>query len=269
MTTLTLSSSPAMQASPRPVPWRNMLWVTWRQHRVTLISMPAVCGVLAVIMVTEGLHIHHDYAAFRACGSSVSMTCQTINNTFGVPDWHIADAVNIVMNLAPVLIGVFAGVPLLARDLETGTYRYTWTQGIGRERWTIAKLAVIAVVIVVMTEAASQLFSWFFAPYIGQQTLTMQSAGVFFTHGIVFGAWSLLGLSIGALAGVLLRQIMPAIVGTLAAYGVIAVLTWQVLRPNYPVSGFWPMQFFETTWVLVLSVLLIAATVFLVRRRAA
>jgi hypothetical protein len=36
-----------------------------------------------------------------------------------------------------------------------------------------------------------------------------------------------------------------------------------------PVSRFWPMQFVEGGWLLVLSVLLIAATVWLVRHRAA
>jgi hypothetical protein len=36
-----------------------------------------------------------------------------------------------------------------------------------------------------------------------------------------------------------------------------------------PVSRFWPMQFIEAGWLLVLSVLLVAATVWLVRRRAA
>ena len=36
-----------------------------------------------------------------------------------------------------------------------------------------------------------------------------------------------------------------------------------------PVSKFWPMQLIEGGWLLVLSVLLIAATVWLVRRRAA
>jgi hypothetical protein len=36
-----------------------------------------------------------------------------------------------------------------------------------------------------------------------------------------------------------------------------------------PVSRFWPMQFVEAGWLLVLSVLLLAATVWLVRRRAA
>jgi hypothetical protein len=36
-----------------------------------------------------------------------------------------------------------------------------------------------------------------------------------------------------------------------------------------PVSHFWPMQLLEAGWLLVLSILLVAATVRLVRRRAA
>ncbi len=31
------------------------------------------------------------------------------------------------MQVIPVLIGAFAGAPVLARELETGTYRYAWT----------------------------------------------------------------------------------------------------------------------------------------------
>jgi hypothetical protein len=36
-----------------------------------------------------------------------------------------------------------------------------------------------------------------------------------------------------------------------------------------PASRFWPFQWIESGWLLALSVLLIAATVWLVRRRAA
>ena len=36
-----------------------------------------------------------------------------------------------------------------------------------------------------------------------------------------------------------------------------------------PASRFWPFQWIEGGWLLALSVLLIAATVWLVRRRAA
>ncbi|MGD0605948.1 MAG: hypothetical protein ABSA53_20450 [Streptosporangiaceae bacterium] len=34
--------------------------------------------------------------------------------------------------VVPALIGAFAGAPVLARELETGTFRYAWTLGSGR-----------------------------------------------------------------------------------------------------------------------------------------
>jgi hypothetical protein len=51
---------------------------------------------------------------------------------------------------------------------------------------------------------------------------------------------------------------------------------WQALAQHHitqwtsyvPASRFWPLQFVEAGWLLVLSVLLIAATVWLVRKRA-
>jgi hypothetical protein len=41
MTALTVPARPEEDASPRPVPWRRMARVTWRQHRF------ALCGVAA------------------------------------------------------------------------------------------------------------------------------------------------------------------------------------------------------------------------------
>jgi peptidoglycan/LPS O-acetylase OafA/YrhL len=84
----------------------------------------------------------------------------------------------------------------------------------------------------------------------------------------VFAAWTLTAFSLGAFLGMLLRRIVPAMAATLGAYLVLALVTWQFLRDHYPVSTFWPMQFFEAGWLLILSVLLIAATVSLVRRYA-
>jgi len=59
------------------------------------------------------------------------------------------------------------------------------------------------------------------------------------------------------------------LLATLGVYLALAAATWFYLRNHYPVSTFWPMQFFEADWLLILSVLLIAGTVWLVRRHAA
>ena len=36
------------------------------------------------------------------------------------------------MTIAPALIGLFFGAPLIARELETGTFRLAWTQSVTR-----------------------------------------------------------------------------------------------------------------------------------------
>jgi hypothetical protein len=341
MTVLTIPAQPGQDHAPRALPWRRMAWVTWRQHRATLIALPAILGFLSVFLLIAGLKIHHDYAVLTACHPFQSHACQNLNATFNQTDWTIGNTTLIFMNLAPALLGAFAGAPVLARELETGTFRYAWTQGYGRVRWTIAKLTLLGVVIVAVTGAFSQLFTWFFRPFIAQEDLHVLSATVFATRGVVFAAWTLVAFAFGAFLGMLFRRIIPAMAVTLGVYLGLALLTWGFLRKHYllsvvssragigsgfitssdpwvlsqwftgrggqpvspavvyrvighdqiaspgqlarvltqhgytewtryiPVSRVWPMQFVEGGWLLVLSVLLIAATVGLVRRRAA
>jgi hypothetical protein len=270
MTALSLAARPAKESTLRPLPWRNMLWVTWRQHRATLISIPAVFAAVGLCLLFMGLYIHHAWATVIACHPAASQVCQQLNQGFNSTDWPIGNGLHIMMSAVPALIGAFAGGSLLARELETGTYRYAWTQGIGRERWTIAKLVIIAVTVTAAAGALSQLFTWFFTPFLSQQgTLTPLSAGVFDTSGIAFAAWTLLAFTVGALAGMLFRHTVPAMAVTLGVYIGIRLLTWLVLRNDYGVSTYWPEQLIQAAWQLALSVLLIATTVSLVRRRPA
>ena len=77
MTALTIPSLPE-EARLRPVPWRRMAWVTWRQHRVALAGVAALLGALAVYLWLAGLQMHHSYAT--ACHPASSLDC-TINFT--------------------------------------------------------------------------------------------------------------------------------------------------------------------------------------------
>ena len=66
------------------------------------------------------------------------------------------------------------------------------------------------------------------------------------------------------------RQVVPAIVATLAGYTTLAVVVGDVLRANYqPAIHFWRVQWIEGGGLLALSALLIAVTGWLVHRRAA
>ena len=91
---------------------------------------------------------------------------------------------------------------------------------------------------------------------------------VFDTRGIAYAAWTLTALCLGAFLGTLFRRVLPAMATSLAAYLMLGALTWFYLHDRYPVSTFWPMQLFESGWLLALSALLVAATIRLVNRHA-
>jgi ABC-type transport system involved in multi-copper enzyme maturation permease subunit len=256
-------------AALRPVPWRRMVWVTWRQHRATLFGVPGVLGAVAIFLLLMGLWVHQNYTALIACQPASSDACQNLARTFNNTDWTIGSVLMMLVNLVPALLGAFAGAPVLARELETGTFRYTWTQGIGRARHTAARLVLLAIPVTAAAYAFSLVFAWFLGPFVTEQGMSVFNSTVFETRGISFAAWTLVAFAIGAFLGMLIRKIIPAMAVTLGAYLVLALLGAEVLRKHYPVAAFWPMQFVEGGWLLVLSAVLIAATVWLVRHRAA
>jgi hypothetical protein len=247
---------------------------------------------------------------------------------------------------------------VLARELETGTFRFAWTQGFDRWRWALAKLAALAVALAGAGAAFGALVSWCYQPFsaAGNQDLGLYGntpfAVVFGLRQVTSPAWTLAAFAAGALAGMLIRRVVPAIIAALAIYAGLAIAAAGFLRDHYlaplvtsnpnvpgtawiisqwwtkdgrfafagnppltlvnqfcnfpqspggkgggpgggpsssvnpfaqclaphgytmwtsyqPASRFWPFQWIEGGWLLALSVLLIAATIWLVHRRAA
>ena len=55
------------------------------------------------------------------------------------------------------------------------------------------------------------LFSWYYQPFIARATRTAFTRRVFDLRGVAFAAWTLTAFAIGALAGMLIRRVVPAI----------------------------------------------------------
>jgi hypothetical protein len=227
----------------RPVPWRRMAGVTWKQHRMTLAGVAALLGAVAVLLWTAGLPLHQAWAAAAACHPASSPACQNLVLSFNssATDKFMASkgAGGVLLQLLPALIGAFAGAPVLARELETGTFRFAWTQGFGRWRWALAKLMLLAVVLAAATAALGVLVSWYYEPYLGvagqPPDLVQNSpfADLFPLREVTFPAWTLAAFAISALAGMLIRRVVPAIVATLAVYAGLAFGTAGLLREHY------------------------------------
>jgi hypothetical protein len=211
-----------------------MVWVTWRQHRITLAGVFALLGAASLYLLLSGLPMHSAYAAVAACHPATSDICQRVSGDFLRA---YAPGVGITAGLLqaiPALIGAFVGAPLLAREFETGTFRYTWTQGFGRARWAVAKLTPLAVVVTVAAGAFSFLFSWYLAPIFGAGDDNGPLSPTAFNQlGIALAAWTVTAFAIGVLAGVVIRRVIPAIFATLAVWTGLAFATGLFLRPHY------------------------------------
>lgn len=272
---MTVSTTPASRldrgAGPEsgPALGPGMLWVTWRQHRGLLISVAAGCCAAVAALLPTGLRVHHDYGLLAGCHPAASAACQGLSSYFNRTDWHQGEFLHVAVQAAPVLVAMFAGPPVVARELEARTFRFAWTQGIGRVRWTAAKLTLLGSALVLPAFAISQLLTWFYAPFLTTQGQTDLTPTVFDTSGLCYAAWTLLAFCLGAFLGTLLRRTLAAMAVTLGGYVGLAAATWFCLRDLYPVRTYWPMQLLEAGWLLALSAALAWATIWLVRRYAA
>jgi ABC-type transport system involved in multi-copper enzyme maturation permease subunit len=247
MTALSSAPAPAHEnhdASLRPLPWRRMAWVTWRQHRSALTGVAVLFVAIAILFWIVGLRLHHAYAAAIACHPASSFTCNSLVNGFNGMYGLLANG--FILQVVPALIGAFVGAPVLARELESGTFRFAWTQGFGRRRWTLAKVVGLGVLVTAAAGAITVLFSWYYQPYFlgGNQALYVSKAlpigtsspfapGLFDLRGVTFAAWTLAAFAIGVLAGVLIRRVVPAIVATLIVYTGLAFAVGGFLRQHY------------------------------------
>lgn len=210
-----------------------MGWVVWRQHRATAAGVIGLFAAAALYLLLRGLQIHNSYAQVTSCHPSGSALCRQVASVFSVTYAPGAGDASALMQLVPALIGAFAGAPLLARELETGTFRYAWTQGFGRVRWTVANLAPLAVVVAGSAALFSLVYSWCYGPLFNLGDQSPLRATIFDLRGVALAAWTLVGFSIGALAGMALRRVVPALVVTLAAWTGLSLLTSTFLRQHY------------------------------------
>jgi len=232
--------------APRPVPWTRLAWVTWRQHRAALIGAAAFLGAIAVYLAVTGHQIRQAYDALAAAGCPQAGTlpaCQSLDqgllSFYGTTSGPVgasglnAQSVPFMLMAVPVLLGAFTGAPVLARELESGTFRFAWTQGAGRLRLAAARLIPLAVLLTAAAYGLSALFSWYFTPFLRFGNTGGYPMQLFGNLGVDFAAWTLFSFTLAAFIGVLLRRAVAATAVSLAVTTVLDVVTMMVLRQHY------------------------------------
>ena len=178
-----------------------MIRFSWLQFRT---QAAVVAGALALLAVAAAALLHRDDGTARL--------------------W-----LGVLVLVAPGLIGMFWGAPLVAREFEDGTFRLAWTQGVTRTRWMAVKLAVVGLASMAAAGLLSLVVSWWSGPL---DRAGLNQFATFDQRGIAPIGYAAFAFTLGVLAGALIRRTLPAMFVTLAVFIAVRLTEFSWLRPR-------------------------------------
>ncbi|MFJ7216107.1 ABC transporter permease subunit [Amycolatopsis sp. NPDC098790] len=195
-----------------------MTWLTWRQFRLPALSVFAALAVIGLVLGITGPEL-------------VGRT------NFSDQDTMFGGTI-LVLYLLPAVIGVFWGVPLITRELESGTHSLVWNQTVTRKRWLATKLGIGLLTAMVAAGLLGWAVSWWASPIdalAAAQTdhgmLSRIAPVVFGARGIVPIGYAAFALALGVAVGMLVKRTVAAMAVTLVALAAVLLVVPNFVRP--------------------------------------
>jgi hypothetical protein len=204
-----------------------MTWMAWRQMRSAALVAAAVLLAVLVTLLVTGVHLNNEYQAYRHC---LSVDCGALRYRVGSSYNHVK-LIGALLIGGPAILGVFWGAPMVSRELEHGTFRLAWTQGVSRTRWIVTRIAVGALATVVVGGLLAFAFTWWAKPFDLTGDLRIAPA-LFDQRGFVAVAYALFGFALGVASSAVLRRTLPAMAATLVGFIGVRMIVQYLVRPH-------------------------------------
>ncbi|MFF8477964.1 ABC transporter permease [Streptomyces sp. NPDC015414] len=225
---MTAATAPAAVRAPAARP-RTARWLL-RLHRPALVAWTAavVLGAALLLWLAGPLTdaAAEGWRQYDAC--KWSEKCPYDQDAI----LRYKDVYNyLTLSLAalPFLVAAWAGAALTGRELETGTARLAWTQGITPVRWLATRLALPAAAVAAGTSLLVFLHhrAWSAADGRVDTVKNWSDFWTFHTNGPTIVALALAALAVGALTGLALGRALPALaVSVVLTAGVWGLAQW-------------------------------------------
>jgi hypothetical protein len=216
-----------------------MTWLAWRQFRVPVYIVAGFLVVMAVAFALTGPNLVHLYdTTVATCGAHND--CSPVLTSFLHRDRLLQES-DLFLVIAPALMGIFWGAPLIARELESGTYRLAWSQSVTRTRWIATKFCLVGLVSMIAAGLFSAMLTWWSRPF---DKLRDNPFGTFDHRDIVPIGYAAFAFAFGVVAGVLIRRTLPAMAATLVGFVAVrlAFTAWIRERFATPLHASIPFQ---------------------------
>ncbi len=241
----------------------GLVLTTLRLYRAQIV----LTGVMLALLVSAATVHGWATASFIADNRSVgcpSPSCDALAEQVA-QRYLVFGQLLPIIGLLPAAIGAFWGAPLLGREFETGTTHFAWTQSVSRRSWMLTRLVVLGSLIAIGALVLGTAVDSWLSVFRGFDVPGAIPSDFSFSHmrGTAPVGWWLLGFSIGAASGALLRRTVPAMVVTVIV--VIAAVFARNLWFGIAIEGLTVpaalrLQHLETATLIVVAVIVALAT---------
>jgi hypothetical protein len=196
-----------------------MTWLAWRVHggKVRLAAFLAALTAAALV-------------ASRVVLSSGASQDVKIGTTTAVL------SILTLLIVAPALLGMFLGAPLVATEVESRTHRLAWTQSVSRRRWLLVHLGLVLGGSVAAMAVAGGALYWWLQSIVDLQPGVAEAPfqpGIFDAVAIVPAAYTAFAVALGAALGAFTRRTLPAMFLVLLLFTAVRVGIGAGIRPGY------------------------------------
>lgn len=186
--------------------------LTLRLHRFELFAFGA-----AIVTLVLAAFASSAYLDSLRPGSGCYAIAETLSPTCEVAFRRFDDARQLgSLLLAPLLavtyaIGLFLGVPTIARELERGTVRLAWSLTPSRWRWYVARVVPILVVLAILTFVAGVAADRLFAASTPGQDVS-KSFDAYGTRGGLLASRAVFIFAVSVVVGSFIGRALPAVI---------------------------------------------------------
>ncbi|RJQ82824.1 hypothetical protein D5S17_01030 [Pseudonocardiaceae bacterium YIM PH 21723] len=222
-----------------------MIWVALRRQRLQLITLLVllVVGSAAVLIMRPMMLADLHSMGLEGCLTTGLEGCGKPKAPFQLAWYTPMRAAQLGLLVLPLLIGLFIGVPLLAREIEQGTHVLAFTQSVSRTRWMLTNIAVGLLPALVLVLAGQSLINWWLsaAGDLGPLRVGPFDMNVFGIQHIAPVVYTLFAFSLGLFTGVLARRLLTGMLITLVGFVVLRValetLRFKLISPERKITG--------------------------------
>jgi hypothetical protein len=188
-------------------------------------------AALALLLAITGTRLEHLYDTSGISTCKPPSNCDALKSAFLSHDKLLQNLLGPFLLAVPALLGIFWGAPLVARELEAGTYRLAWTQSVTRTRWLAIKVVLLGLASIAVAGLLSLMITWWSAP-VDHVNMNRFAPGAFDERGIVPIGYAAFAFALGLTAGTLIRRTVPAMATTLFAFVGARLATTYWIRPH-------------------------------------